>query len=148
MASLSAFREWMDSTGGRVLTAVVAVVLIVAAIVFWVYRPGGRDSAKDRLRSAGRNTRYYCKACGATGQTNVPIDKKNPEQFASQFPVECPECHETQAVMGLRCGRCKGIFVKPPLSQRLYYCPYCDKKYDLRMGTGAPRLGPGPPPGR
>ncbi len=131
---LSRLREWMNTGLGRWTAITAAVVVLgVAALVFLRDSTGVRA---DAIRAKGRDVLFYCRACQATGQVHIAWDEK--------FPLECPQCHERQAVPGFRCGKCRRIIeVKSDL---VYRCPYPDCRflYDKRIIKDS-RASPGPP---
>ena len=139
-------REWMDTPGGRWTMALVALGAITLAILIWVLGPDQTDTERARLRGVGRQVTYYCKACKSTGKAKVPVNKDDPSQGVKS-PFKCPKCGEQQAVLGLKCVKCKEVFEKPPSETKVFRCPHCGRRYDLRMpGGGERRRGPGPGP--
>ena len=131
---LSRIREWMDTPRGKWTITLGALGVLVLAIATWLFGPGDTVAERERLRAAGRKVLYYCRACKAAGKMTLRINSEHPGQFADQFPAACPQCDHKQAVLGLKCVKCRKIFEKPPAGQRLYHCPHCDHKYDLRIG--------------
>jgi len=123
-------REWISSGTGRWVAIGVVVLAVAAAAAVFL---GGSGGEADEIRAGGKSVIYYCRACGAAGQTRLGWDDK--------FPLECSRCGKQEAVRGRRCPRCKNIIEKK--DEPRYLCPHCQFVFDRR----AMKQAPAPPPG-
>jgi len=129
--SIERIRTWMNTGPGRLVTIVLAVGVIGAAVGWAVMRATGGD-ASEGIREKGRKALWYCTSCKQSGEVRVSYD--------AAWPMDCPKCGKHTAVLAQKCrGRNCGKIIPAPGPGQFVRCPYCGKMYDMRqIPTGMP----------
>jgi len=118
---LARARAALATPTGQVITAVVAVAVIAAAVCIFIF---GEDPNVQTVAERGFTVPYVCRGCGDSGEVKLEQGEK--------LPVPCPKCETGRIVQAFKCHKCGKLL---PTANARIICPGCRTVHDHRTGA-------------